>query len=82
MSSYDEPSNSYLCASPGAKRRRERLTLDTIPRKIAEHRPKPYQGKPAKEETMKVTEKSLKWKIALLTLQNESFGDIYERLDR
>jgi hypothetical protein len=77
--------NDYTHAGPGAKRRRERLTLETIPKKIAKHRPKPYQHrKPenAKEETIGMTARGMKAKIALLTLQHASFGDIYERLDR
>jgi hypothetical protein len=78
-----DQSNDYSFAGPGAKRRRERLTLDTIPKKIAKAKPYKYR-KPenAQEETIRVTARAMKAKIARLTLQHDSFGDIYERLDR
>jgi hypothetical protein len=78
-----DQSNDYSFAGPGAKRRRERLTLDTIPKKIAKAKPYKYR-KPenAQEETIGVTARGMKAKIARLTLQHDSFGDIYERLDR
>jgi hypothetical protein len=78
-----DQSNDYPFAGPGAKRRRERLTLDTIPKKIAKAKPYKYR-KPenAQEETIRVTARGMKAKIARLTLQHDSFGDIYERLDR
>lgn len=80
--------NDYSAAGPGAKRKVERLTLASIPRKIdggRKRRIKPYQAhKPenAQEEIVKVTAKGLKAKITLLTLQYSSFGDIVDRLDR
>jgi hypothetical protein len=77
-----DQSNDYSFAGPGAKRRRERLTLDTIPKKIAKAKPYKY-SKPenAQEETIRVTARWMKAKIARLTLQHD-LGDIYELLDR
>jgi hypothetical protein len=33
--------NDYSAAGPGAKRRVKRLTLDTIPKRVAQTKPKP-----------------------------------------
>jgi hypothetical protein len=51
-----DQSNDYSFAGPGAKRRRERLTLDTIPKKIAKAKPYKYcKPENAQEETIRVT---------------------------
>ena len=47
MSLYDDQPNDYSCAGPGHKRweRTERLTLESIPKKIAMSEPKPEYGR-------------------------------------
>jgi hypothetical protein len=82
--------NDYSAAGPGANRRVKRLTLDTIPKRVAQTKPKPEyrrNQKPAQEENpIKVTAKGVKHRVTLLTLQhgfdicdrlrNEGFGDL------
>jgi len=45
--SFDQ-NNDYSAGGPGAKRRRERLTVASIPKRIA--KPKPYLRKPTNEK--------------------------------
>jgi hypothetical protein len=77
--------NDYTSAGPGHKRRVQRLTLDTIPKTIAKPKVKPEyrrNRKPAQEEPLNVTARTLRHKIIELTLQIGSFGEIVDRLER
>jgi hypothetical protein len=77
-------SNDYSHAGPGAKRRRERLIPDSIPRKVAtkgKYQPN-LKPKAAEEEPFKTTAKGIKSKVTLLSLQSDSMREICRRLDR
>jgi hypothetical protein len=84
-----DDSIGYEFAGKGAKARRQadRLTLDTIPKRIARPKPKPEyrrNQKPRAEEREEVTitERGLKRRIARYTLQLANVTEISERLDR
>jgi hypothetical protein len=79
----------YEFAGKGAKARRQadRLTLDTIPKRIPRTKPKPeYQRnqKPRAEERepIQITERGLKRRITRYTLQLANVSEISDRLDR
>ena len=89
MSIYADQSNSYGYAGPGAKRRIERLTLDTIPKRIAKPRPykaqTPTNAKAAEDrlrEELRVTAKGLKHRIRTLTVNTEGFSQMYDELQQ
>ncbi|MBR1120866.1 hypothetical protein JQ628_05000 [Bradyrhizobium lablabi] len=72
----------YEFAGKGAKRR-QRLTLDTIPKRIAHYKPEyRLNRKPAKEEPVKVTERGMRRRITRYTLQLANVSEIHDRLDR
>lgn len=78
--------NDYTFAGKGAKaRQRQRLTLEKIPKKLSKPKSEGrHNRKPRAEERepMKVTAIGITKKIVLLTLQLDSFTDIYKRLDQ
>ena len=90
MSTYADQSNSYSHAGPGAKRRViERLTLDTIPKRIA--KPKPYRhqtptnAKAADDrlrEERRVTPRGLRHRIRTLTVNTDGFTQMYDQLQQ
>lgn len=87
MSTYADQSNSYGFAGPGAKRRVERLTLDTIPKRISKPKPNRHQtptnAKSAEQgNTIKLTATGVKHRITLYTLQHEHYFDICDRLNK
>ncbi|MCC8946475.1 hypothetical protein H8A97_15470 [Bradyrhizobium sp. Arg62] len=82
-----DQNNGYEFAGPGRKRR-ERLALAnieqaftprTIKPKIA---PKYRPQETPKRETREITERGLKSKIRLLTIQTESFKEVCDELER
>ncbi len=82
--------NSYSHAGPGAKRRViERLSLDTIPKRIAKPKPNRHQTptnqKAAEDrlrEEVRVTPKGLKHRIRTLTVNTEGFTQMYDKLQQ
>ena len=83
-----DQNNGYEFAGPGNKRRVNRLTLDTIPKKIARTKPKPYQQTPTNEkaakerETVPITARGLKARIRRLTCQCEHPSDVWRELQK
>ncbi|MCK1391691.1 hypothetical protein [Bradyrhizobium sp. 1] len=85
-----DQNNDYSSAGPGFKRRRqrERLTPEDVPHKM-KHRPKPYLGKPksaeherTKGDKIDISPRGLRARVQRLTLQHESFHDVYDELKR
>jgi hypothetical protein len=77
--------NDYSSAGPGAKRRVERLTPDTIPKRISKpnRHQTPINAKSAEQgNRIKLTATGVKHRITLLTLQHEHYFDICDRLNK
>lgn len=89
MSTYADQSNSYTHAGPGAKRRPQRLYLDTIPKRIAKPKPNRHQT-PANQkaaedrlrEEVRVTPRGLKHRIRVLTANTDGFQEMYDKLQQ
>ncbi len=75
----------YSFAGKGAKRR-QRLTLETIPKKFA--KPKPYQQTPTNQKAAEeanevpITAKGLKARIRRLTCQCEQPSEVWRQLQK